>query len=72
MSFSGTSTATSVHLDAAEALRGAGARVTGEEDEVAPRLALAMASRVWRPFLVPQPRRRPECSPFQGLNFWRP
>ena len=42
MSFSGTSTAASVHRGAAEAPRGAGARAAGEEDEVVSRLALAM------------------------------
>ena len=42
MSFSGTSTAASVCLCAAEAPRGAGARAAGEEDEAASRFALAM------------------------------
>ena len=42
MSFSGTSTAASVHRGAAEVPRGTGARATGEEDEVVSRLALAM------------------------------
>ena len=41
MSFSGTSTAASVCLGAAEAPRGTGARATREEDEVASRFALA-------------------------------
>ena len=42
MSFSGTSTAASVHRGMAEAPRGAPARAAGEEDEVVSRLALAM------------------------------
>ena len=42
MSFSGTSTAASVCLGAAEAPRGAGAHAAGEEDEVASCLAIAM------------------------------
>ena len=42
MSFSGTSMASSVHQGATEAPRGAGARATGEEDEVVSRLALTM------------------------------
>ena len=41
MSSSGTSTAASVCLGAAEAPRGAGARAAGEENEVASRFALA-------------------------------
>ena len=41
MSFSGTSTAASVYLGAAEAPREAGARAAGEEEEVASRSALA-------------------------------
>ena len=42
MSFSGTSTAASVHRGAAEAPRGTGARAAGEEDEAMSQLALAM------------------------------
>ena len=42
MSFSGTSTAASVQRGVAEAPRGTGARVAGEEDEVVSRLAIAM------------------------------
>ena len=42
MSFSGMSTAVSVHRGAAEAPRETGARAAGEEDEVVSRLALAM------------------------------
>ena len=42
MSFSGTSTAVSVHRGMAEAPRGTGAHAAGEEDEVVSRLALAM------------------------------
>ena len=42
MSFSGTSTAASVHRGVTEAPRGAGARTTGEKDEVVSCLALAM------------------------------
>ena len=42
MSFSGTSTAASMHRGAAEAPRGTGARASGEEDEAMSRLALAM------------------------------
>ena len=42
MSFSGTSTAASVHRGVVVAPRGTGARAAGEEDEVVSPLALAM------------------------------
>ena len=42
MSFSGTSTAVSMHRGMVVAPRGTGARAAGEEDEVVSRLALAM------------------------------
>ena len=42
MSFSGTSTAASMHRGTAEAPRGTGAHAAGEEDEAMSRLALAM------------------------------